>query len=117
MIRLMRNYNKIKKQLQALKQENVYLKDDNELLQNLNNSTFDAQMKREKENENLEELTKLATSLNIIMTQMLVKCDEETLVGSAYKSAILQFQRELANGLGVTSRRNNENQTNGLWAS
>ena len=87
------NYYRIKKQLEALKEENKYLKDDNELLHSLNNTTFDARLKAENDNFNLQELTKLGTSLSIIMSQMLGKCDEDTLVGSAYKSAILQFQR------------------------
>lgn len=107
------NYYKIKKQLEALREENKYLKDDNELLHSLNNTTFDARLKAENDNFNLQELTKLGTSLSIIMSQMLGKCDEDTLVGSAYKSAILQFQRALAEGFGYFN--NNGNQTDATW--
>ena len=103
------NYNKIKRQLQALKEENKSLRNDNEFLHSLNDSTFEARLKANNDNINLEELAKLGTSLTIIMTQMLGKCDEDTLVGSAYKSAILQFQRALAEGMGYFN--NNDNQT------
>lgn len=106
------NYNKIKRQLQALKEENKSLRNDNEFLHNLNDSTFEARLKANNDNINLEELAKLGTSLSIIMTQMLSKCDEDTLVGSAYKSAILQFQRALAEGFGYFN--NNDNQT-AIW--
>ena len=109
------NYNKIKRQLQALKEENKSLRNDNEFLHSLNDSTFEARLKANNDNINLEELAKLGTSLTIIMTQMLGKCDEDTLVGSAYKSAILQFQRALAEGFGYFN--NNDNQTNQSWAS
>ena len=109
------NYNMIKRQLKALQQENTYLKDDNELLQNLNDSSFQQKMEKERENEKLYQLAKLGSSLNIIMTQMLSQCDEDTLVGSAYKSAILQFQRALAEGFGYTRQSNNDNQTDGAW--
>lgn len=103
------NYNKIKRQLQALKEENKSLRNDNEFLHSLNDSTFEARLKANNDNINLEELARLGTSLTIIMTQMLGKCDEDTLVGSAYKSAILQFQRVLAEGMGYFN--NNGNQT------
>ena len=106
------NYNKIKRQLQALKEENKSLRNDNEFLHSLNDSTFEARLKANNDNINLEELAKLGTSLTIIMTQMLGKCDEDTLVGSAYKSAILQFQRALAEGMGYFN--NNDNQT-AIW--
>ena len=106
------NYNKIKRQLQALKEENKSLRNDNEFLHSLNDSTFEARLKANNDNINLEELAKLGTSLSIIMTQMLSKCDEDTLVGSAYKSAILQFQRALADGFGYFN--NNDNQT-AIW--
>ena len=106
------NYNKIKRQLQALKEENKSLRNDNEFLHSLNDSTFEARLKANNDNINLEELAKLGTSLTIIMTQMLGKCDEDTLVGSAYKSAILQFQRALAEGFGYFN--NNDNQT-AIW--
>ena len=106
------NYNKIKKQLQELKEENKFLKDDNELMHNMYNTSFEARLKANNDNINLEELAKLGTSLTIIMTQMLGKCDEDTLVGSAYKSAILQFQRALAEGFGYFN--NNDNQT-AIW--
>ena len=109
------NFNKIKGQLQALKEENKSLRNDNEFLHSLNDSTFEARLKANNDNINLEELAKLGTSLTIIMTQMLGKCDEDTLVGSAYKSAILQFQRALAEGFGYFN--NNDNQTNQSWAS
>ena len=106
------NFNKIKRQLQALKEENKSLRNDNEFLHSLNDSTFEARLKANNDNINLEELAKLGTSLTIIMTQMLGKCDEDTLVGSAYKSAILQFQRALAEGFGYFN--NNDNQT-AIW--
>ena len=107
------NYNKMKRQLQSLRKENEYLRDDNELMHNMYDTSFQARLNND--NINLEELAKLGTSLSIIMTQMLGKCDEDTLVGSAYKSAILQFQRALAEGLGYFN--NNDNQTNQSWAS
>ena len=103
------NFNKIKRQLQALKEENKSLRNDNEFLHSLNDSTFEARLTANNDNINLEELAKLGTSLTIIMTQMLGKCDEDTLVGSAYKSAILQFLRALAEGMGYFN--NNGNQT------
>lgn len=103
------NYNRMKRQLQELKEENKSLRNDNEFLHSLNDSTFEARLKANNDNINLEELAKLGTSLTIIMTQMLGKCDEDTLVGSAYKSAILQFQRALAEGFGYFN--NNDNQT------
>ena len=106
------NFNKIKRQLQALKEENKSLRNDNEFLHSLNDSTFEARLKANNDNINLEELAKLGTSLTIIMAQMLGKCDEDTLVGSAYKSAILQFQRALAEGFGYFN--NNDNQT-AIW--
>ena len=107
------NYNKIKKQLQELKEENKFLKDDNELMHNMYNTSFEARLKANNDNFNLEELARLGTSLSIIMSQMLGKCDEDTLVGSAYKSAILQFQRALAEGFGYFN--NNGNQTDATW--
>ena len=103
------NYNKMKRQLQSLRKENEYLRDDNELMHNMYDTSFQARLKANNDNINLEELAKLGTSLTIIMTQMLGKCDEDTLVGSAYKSAILQFQRALAEGMGYFN--NNDNQT------
>lgn len=105
------NSYKMKKQLEALKEENKYLKDDNELLHSLNNTTFDARLKADNDNFNLQELTKLGTSLSIIMSQMLTKCDDNTMVGSAYKSAILQFQRALAEGMGYLNNNNNQTAT------
>ena len=109
------NSYKMKKQLDALKEENKYLRDDNELMNNMYNTSFEARLKAENDNFNLQELTKLGTSLSIIMSQMLTKCDDNTMVGSAYKSAILQFQRALAEGFGYFN--NNDNQTNQSWAS
>ena len=103
------NSYKMKKQLEALKEENKYLRDDNELMNNMYNTSFEARLKAENDNFNLQELTKLGTSLSIIMSQMLTKCDDNTMVGSAYKSAILQFQRALAEGMGYLN--NNDNQT------
>ena len=103
------NSYKMKKQLEALKEENKYLRDDNELMNNMYNTSFEARLKAENDNFNLQELTKLGTSLSIIMSQMLTKCDDNTMVGSAYKSAILQFQRALAEGMGYFN--NNDNQT------
>lgn len=108
------NYNKIKKQLEALKEENKYLKDDNELMHNMYNTSFEARLKANNDNFNLEELARLGTSLSIIMSQMLTKCDEDTLVGSAYKNAILTFQRALAEGFGYL-RANNINQSDATW--
>ena len=107
------NYNKMKRQLQSLIEENKYLRDDNELMNNMYNTSFEARLKAENDNFNLQELTKLGTSLSIIMSQMLGKCDDNTLVGSAYKSAILQFQRALAEGFGYFN--NNGNQTDATW--
>ena len=107
------NYNKMKRQLQSLREENKYLRDDNELMHNMYDTSFQARLKADNDNFNLQELTKLGTSLSIIMSQMLGKCDEDTLVGSAYKSAILQFQRALAEGMGYLN--NNGNQTDATW--
>ena len=107
------NYNKMKRQLQSLRKENEYLRDDNELMHNMYDTSFQARLKADNDNFNLQELTKLGTSLSIIMSQMLGKCDEDTLVGSAYKSAILQFQRALAEGMGYLN--NNGNQTDATW--
>ena len=108
------NYNKMKRQLQSLRKENEYLRDDNELMNNMYNTSFEARLKAENDNFNLKELTKLGTSLSIIMSQMLTKCDEDTLVGSAYKNAILTFQRALAEGFGYL-RANNINQSDATW--
>lgn len=105
------NSYKMKKQLDALKEENKYLRDDNELMNNMYNTSFEARLKAENDNFNLQELTKLGTSLSIIMSQMLGKCDDNTLVGSAYKSAILQFQRALAEGMGYLNNNNNQTAT------
>lgn len=105
------NYYKIKKQFEALKEENKYLRDDNELMNNMYNTSFEARLKAENDNFNLQELTKLGTSLSIIMSQMLTKCDDNTMVGSAYKSAILQFQRALAEGMGYLNNNNNQTAT------
>lgn len=99
----------MKRQLQSLRKENEYLRDDNELMNNMYNTSFEARLKAENDNFNLQELTKLGTSLSIIMSQMLGKCDDNTMVGSAYKSAILQFQRALAEGMGYLN--NSDNQT------
>lgn len=107
-------YFKIKRQLQALKEENKSLRNDNEFLHSLNDSTFEARLKANNDNFNLEELARLGTSLSIIMSQMLTKCDEDTLVGSAYKNAILTFQRALAEGFGYL-RANNINQSDATW--
>ena len=103
------NYCRMKRQLQSLRKENEYLRDDNELMNNMYNTSFEARLKAENDNFNLQELTKLGTSLSIIMSQMLGKCDDNTMVGSAYKSAILQFQRALAEGMGYLN--NSDNQT------
>lgn len=103
------NYNKMMRQLQSLREENKYLRDENELMNNMYNTSFEARLKADNENFNLQELTKLGTSLSIIMSQMLGKCDDNTMVGSAYKSAILQFQRALAEGMGYLN--NSDNQT------
>ncbi len=105
------NSYKMKKQLEALKEENKYLRDDNELMNNMYNTSFEARLKAENDNFNLQELTKLGTSLSIIMSQMLTKCDDNTIVGSAYKSAILQFQRALAEGMGYLNNNNNQTAT------
>lgn len=105
------NYYRIKRQLEALKEENKYLRDDNELMNNMYNTSFEARLKAENDNFNLQELTKLGTSLSIIMSQMLTKCDDNTMVGSAYKSAILQFQRALAEGMGYLNNNNNQTAT------
>ena len=107
------NYYRMKRQLQSLREENKFLRDDNELMHNMYDTSFQARLKANNDNINLEELAKLGTSLSIIMTQMLGKCDEDTLVGSAYKSAILQFQRALAEGMGYFN--NNDNQTDATW--
>ena len=111
----MKNNNNIKRQLKALKEENCFLHNDIDVLQGINTSVINSKAKKERENRNLEELAKLGTSLNIIMTQMLDVCDEETSVGSAYKLAILQYQRTLAEGMGMKPYRNNVTQTDGLW--
>ena len=103
------NYNKMKRQLQSLRKENEYLRDDNELMHNMYDTSFQARLKADNDNFNLQELTKLGTSLSIIMSQMLGKCDDNTMVGSAYKSAILQFQRALAEGFGYARQSNNDN--------
>lgn len=103
------NYYRMKRQLQSLREENKFLRDDNELMHNMYDTSFQARLKANNDNFNLEELARLGTSLSIIMSQILTKCDEDTLVGSAYKSAILQFQRALAEGMGYFN--NNDNQT------
>lgn len=110
------NYNKIKKQLQALKEENKYLKDDNELLHSLNNTTFDARLKADNDNFNLQNLIYLNNQLNILMTDMLNYCDQNTVVGTAFKCAILQYQKVLAERMSCLEN-DNENQSNQLWAS
>ena len=104
-----KNYYRMKRQLQSLREENKFLRDDNELMHNMYDTSFQARLKANNDNFNLEELARLGTSLSIIMSQILTKCDEDTLVGSAYKSAILQFQRALAEGMGYFN--NNDNQT------
>ena len=109
------NYYRMKRQLQSLRKENEYLRDDNELMHNMYDTSFQARLKADNDNFNLQELTKLGTSLSIIMSQMLGKCDDNTMVGSAYKSAILQFQRALAEGFGYARQSNNDNQTDGAW--
>lgn len=107
----MRNhYNKIRKQLEALKQENNYLKDDNELLQNLNNTTFDARLKADNDNFNLQNLMLLNNQLNILMTDMLNYCDQDTVIGTAFKYAILQYQKVLAERMSCL-QQDNVNQT------
>lgn len=65
------NYCRMKRQLQSLRKENEYLRDDNELMNNMYNTSFEARLKAENDNFNLQELTKLGTSLSIIMSQML----------------------------------------------
>ena len=110
------NYNKMKRQLQALKQENENLKDDNELLQSLNNTTFDARLKADNENDNLQNLMCLNNQINILMTDMLNYCDQDTVIGSAFKCAILQYQKVLAERMSCLQKENND-QTNESWAS
>lgn len=110
------NYNKIKKQLQELKEENKYLKDDNELLHSLNNTTFDARLKADNDNFNLQNLIYLNNHLNILMTDMLNYCDQNTVVGTAFKYAILQYQKVLAERMSCLDK-DNDNQTNQSWAS
>ncbi len=105
------NSYKMKKHLEALKEENKYLRDDNELMNNMYNTSFEARLKAENDNFNLQELTKLGTSLSIIMSQMLTKCDDNKIVGSAYKPAILEFQRALAEGMGYLNNNNNQTAT------
>ena len=113
----MRNNNyRMKKQLQALKQENENLKDDNELLQSLNNTTFDARLKADNENDNLQNLMYLNNQLNILMTDMLNYCDQDTVIGTAFKCAILQYQKVLAERMSCLQKENND-QTNESWAS
>lgn len=110
------SYYKIKKQLEALKQENENLKDDNELLQSLNNTTFDARLKADNENFNVQNLMYLNNQLNILMTDMLNYCDQDTVVGTAFKCAILQYQKVLAERMSCLQKDNND-QTNESWAS
>ena len=110
------NYYKIKKQLEALREENKYLKDDNELLHSLNNTTFDARLKADNDNFNLQNLIYLNNQLNILMTDMLNYCDQNTVVGTAFKCAILQYQKVLAERMSCLEN-DNENQSNQLWAS
>ena len=113
----MRNNNyRMKKQLQALKQENKYLKDDNELLHSLNNTSFEARLKADNENDNLQNLMYLNNQLNILMTDMLNYCDQDTVVGTAFKCAILQYQKVLAERMSCLQKNNND-QTNESWAS
>ena len=108
------NYNKIKKQLQELKEENKYLKDDNELLHSLNNTTFDARLKADNDNFNLQNLIYLNNQLNILMTDMLNYCDQNTIIGTAFKCAILQYQKVLAERMSCLDN-DNENQTDDTW--
>ena len=110
------NYYKIKKQLEALREENKYLKDDNELLHSLNTTTFDARLKADNDNFNLQNLIYLNNQLNILMTDMLNYCDQNTVVGTAFKCAILQYQKVLAERMSCLEN-DNENQSNQLWAS
>lgn len=110
------NSYKMKKQLEALKEENKYLKDDNELLHSLNNTTFDARLKADNDNFNLQNLIYLNNQLNILMTDMLNYCDQNTVVGTAFKCAILQYQKVLAERMSCLEN-DNENQSNQLWAS
>ena len=110
------NYYKLKRQLNDLRQQNKYLKDDNELLQSLNNTTFDARMKADNENDNLQNLMYLNNQLNILMTDMLNYCDQDTVNGTAFKCAILQYQKVLAERMSCLQKENND-QTNESWAS
>lgn len=110
------NSYKMKKQLEALKEENKYLKDDNELLHSLNNTTFDARLKADNDNFNLQNLIYLNNQLNILMTDMLNYCDQNTVVGTAFKCAILQYQKVLAERMSCLEN-DNDNQTNQSWAS
>ena len=110
------NYNKMKRQLQALKQENENLKDDNELLQSLNNTTFDARLRADNENYNVQNLMCLNNQINILMTDMLNYCDQDTVIGTAFKCAILQYQKVLAERMSCLQKNNND-QTNESWAS
>ena len=110
------NSYKMKKQLEALKEENKYLKDDNELLHSLNNTAFDARLKADNDNFNLQNLIYLNNQLNILMTDMLNYCDQNTIVGTAFKCAILQYQKVLAERMSCLDK-DSDNQTNQLWAS
>ena len=105
----MKNNNyKMKKQLEALKEENKYLKSDNELLQNLNNTAFEARLKADTENYNFQNLMYLNNQLNILMTDMLNYCDPNTVIGTAFKCAILQYQKALEERMSCL-QKDNEN--------
>ncbi len=108
------NYYKIKKQLEALKDENEYLKDNNKLLHSLNDITFNARWEADSENYNLQNLMLLSNQLNILMTDMLNYCDQNTIIGTAFKCAILQYQKVLAERMSCLDN-DNENQTDDTW--
>lgn len=100
------NYFRMKKQLEALKDENKYLKDDNELLHSLNNTTFNARLEADNDNFNLQNLMLLNNQLNILMTDMLNYCDQNTVIGTAFKCAILQYQKVLAERMSCLEKDN-----------
>lgn len=109
----MKDYNKLNKQLYALREENKYLHHDISILQDINSSHYDTIVAKDKENENLQKLMVQNIQVNIIMTEMLKHCDQDTVVGTAFKAAILQYQKVLAERM--WSLNNKDKHTDESW--
>ena len=104
----MRNsYRKMKRELEALKEENSYLHDDIKHLSDF--SGFVDRLRGEKQDEvnSLQQLILLNNQVQIMMTDMLNYCDQNTVVGTAFKLAILQYQKVLADRMSCLQDNNN----------